>query len=154
METKSNNYRKFGLMLVISFLVMYAVMFFNVDRFDHVYLSTTRAYMSLLMVTPMALLMLAMMPMMYNNKKVNTVIAVASVALFALSLTFLRKQTFITDQQYMKAMIPHHSSAILVSQEANLKDPKLKELADGIIKSQEKEIAEMKQLLAKIESSE
>ncbi len=152
METKNNNYGKFGMMLIISFLVMYAVMFFNVDKFDHVYLSITRAYMSLLMVTPMALLMLAMMPMMYNNKKINTVIVVASVAVFVLSLTFLRKQTFITDQQYMKAMIPHHSSAILVSQEANLKDPKLKELAEGIIRSQEKEIAEMKQLLAKMES--
>lgn len=133
---------------------MYAVMFFNADKFDHIYLSTTRAYMALLMVSPMALLMLAMMPMMYNNKKLNTLIVVLSVAVFALTLTFLRTQTFVSDQQYIKAMIPHHSSAIMVSQEAQLKDPKLKELADGIIKSQVREIAEMEQILAKMESSE
>ena len=138
----------------ISFLIMYAVMFLNVDKLDHIYLSTTRAYMSLLMVTPMALLMLALMPMMFENKKLNAIIAITSITVFILALTFLRQQTFISDKQYMKAMIPHHSSAILVSQEAKLTDPEVRKLAEEIIQSQEKEIAEMKQLLAKVESQE
>lgn len=142
---KTNNYKKFMVMLGISFLIMYSVMFLNVDKLDHIYLSTTRAYMSLLMVTPMALLMLALMPTMFKNK---------SIAVFALALTFLRLQTFISDEQYMKAMIPHHSSAILVSQEAKLKDPEVRKLAEGIIQSQEKEIAEMKGLLAKMRNKE
>lgn len=151
---KTNNYKKFMVMLGISFLIMYSVMFLNVDKLDHIYLSTTRAYMSLLMVTPMALLMLALMPMMFENKKLNTIIVVTSIAAFALALTFLRLQIFISDEQYMKAMIPHHSSAILVSQEAKLKDPEVRKLAEGIIRSQEKEIAEMKQLLAKMKDKE
>ncbi|MEJ6981269.1 DUF305 domain-containing protein [Pedobacter sp. P351] len=149
---KSNNYMKFMGMLIISFLIMYAVMFLNVDRLDHVYLSTTRAYMALLMVSPMAILMLLMMSMMYENKKLNALITIVSVAVFVLALTFLRSQTFINDEQYMKAMIPHHSSAIQVSQHAKLSDPDVKKLADQIIQSQEREIAEMKQHLKRLKN--
>ena len=141
-------------MLLASFVIMYGVMFLNVDKLDHVYLSTTRAYMALLMVAPMALLMLAMMPMMYPDKKLNGIIAVTSVVVFILALVFLRSQTFIGDRQYMKAMISHHSSAIMVSQEAKLKDPELKQLAEQIIRSQEKEIAEMKQMLKRMENKD
>ena len=140
--------------MVVSFIIMYGVMFLNVDKLDHIYLSATRAYMSLLMVTPMAIIMLFMMPMMYENKKLNMIILAISIFVFVLALTFLRTQTFITDSQYMKAMIPHHSSAIMVSQEANLKDPQLKKLAEQIIKSQVKEIAEMKQILEEIKNKE
>lgn len=147
-----NQYRTFFIMLLTSFVIMYAVMFLNVDKLDHVYLSTTRTYMSLLMVSPMALLMLVMMPGMYKDKKKNTVIIVSSIIIFVLALTFLRKQVLITDQQYMKAMIPHHSSAILVSQEAKLTDPELKKLAEEIIKSQEEEIAQMKAILQRLEN--
>ena len=86
-------------MLGASFVIMYAVMFLNADRFDHVYLSTTRTYMSLLMIAPMALLMLALMPMMYENKKLNILITLISVVVFVLALTFLRKQTFVSDEQ-------------------------------------------------------
>ncbi|MDF3076942.1 MAG: hypothetical protein K0S09_831 [Sphingobacteriaceae bacterium] len=154
MENKPGNYKKFGWMLLASFIIMYAVMFLNVDKLDHVYLSTTRAYMALLMVAPMALLMLAMMPMMYPDKKLNGIIAVTSVVVFILALVFLRSQTFIGDRQYMKAMISHHSSAIMVSQEAKLKDPELKQLAEQIIRSQEKEIAEMKQMLKRMENKD
>ena len=141
-------------MMVVSFIIMYGVMFLNVDKLDHIYLSATRAYMSLLMVTPMAIIMLFMMPMMYENKKLNMIILAISIFVFVLALTFLRTQTFITDSQYMKAMIPHHSSAIMVSQEANLKDPQLKKLAEQIIKSQVKEITEMKQILEEIKNKE
>lgn len=151
---KKNNYRKLIIMIFVSFIIMYAVMFLNVDKLDHIYLSTTRAYMSILMVTPMAIMMLFMMPMMYENKKLNMIIIAISIFVFVITLTFLRTQTFITDSQYMKAMIPHHSSAIMVSQEANLEDPQLKKLAEQIIKSQEKEISEMKQILKKIKSRE
>ena len=150
MENKPENYKKIIWMLLASFVIMYGVMFLNVDKLDHVYLSTTRAYMALLMVAPMALLMLAMMPMMYPNQKLNRIIAVVSIAVFILVLVFLRSQTFISDRQYIKSMISHHSSAIMVSQEAKLKDPELKQLAEQIIRSQEKEIAEMKQMLKRM----
>ncbi len=141
------NYKKFLLMMIISFIIMYAVMFLNVARIEHVYLSTTRFYMTLLMVAPMAVVMLLMMGKMYPNKKWNLAIIVTSIAVFAITLTFLRQQTFIEDRNYMKAMIPHHSSAILVSKNASLKDPEVKQLAEDIMKAQEKEIALMKNLL-------
>lgn len=146
----TNSYKKLGFILSISACVMYAVMFLNVDSWGHIYLSFTRTYMSLLMVTPMAVLMLVMMPKMYVNKKKNTTIILSSVAIFIGSLVGLRTQTFISDRQYMLAMIPHHSSAILTSKHAGIKDPQVKALAESIIASQEREIAEMKALLERI----
>lgn len=148
---KNSSYRMLAIMLAISFLVMYVVMFLNVAAIDHIYLSLTRFYMALLMVTPMALIMLLLMPKMYPNKKRNISIILISVGLFLTSLIALRTQTPVSDIQYMKAMIPHHSSAILTSTNADIKDPEVRKLADGIIKSQKREIAEMKELLKKLE---
>ena len=145
------SYRKFSLMMLVSFVIMYAVMFLNVDEANHIYISTTRTYMALLMVSSMAVVMMLMMSKMYPNKKLNTGILLGSVILFGLVLAGLRTQTPIGDVQYMKAMIPHHSSAILVSKNANLKDPEVIKLSEGIIASQEKEIAEMKAILARME---
>jgi uncharacterized protein (DUF305 family) len=130
---------------------MYGVMFLNIVALEHIYLSATRTYMALLMVSPMALLMLLMMPKMYPNKKWNKLIMAASITVFILSLTFLRSQTFIGDEQYMKAMIPHHSSAILTSQQAELDDPEVKKLANDIIETQKREISLMKKYLDKLE---
>lgn len=98
----------------------------------------------------MALVMLFVMISMYENKKLNRIIIASSVAIFIIALTFLRTQTPISDVQYMKAMIPHHSSAILTSQEANLQDPEVKKLAREIIKAQEEEIAQMKEILDRL----
>ncbi len=148
---KSNPYSKFSLMMVVSFLIMYSIMFLNVDSVDHIYLSMNRLYMALLMVSPMALLMLAFMGDMYKDKKVNTAIIVVSIAVFVAVFAFLRNQTFVGDIQYMKAMIPHHSSAILTSQNAAINDPEVRQLADDIIKAQEKEIAQMKSMLDRLQ---
>lgn len=144
-------YRHFALMLGISFFIMYAVMFLNVADIDHIYISLNRFYMALLMVSPMALLMLLMMKYMYTNQRRNRIIGIGSVVVFALALASLRSQTAIGDVQYMRGMIPHHSSAILTSTQAHIKDPQVRELADGIISSQRKEIAEMKALLDKLD---
>ena len=157
MENKENmqrmqgmSYKKFSFMMLISFIIMYGVMFLNIDDVSHIYISTTRTYMALMMVSPMAIVMMLMMGKMYPNKKLNTGIMLGAVVLFALVLTGLRTQTPIGDVQYMKAMIPHHSSAILVSKNANLKDPEVIKLSEGIIASQEKEIAEMKAILERM----
>lgn len=155
MSTANNSgksYNKMALMLLVSFVIMYGVMFLNVAETNHIYISLTRTYMTLLMVAPMALLMLMLMGMMYPNKKKNRIIAISAVIVFAAALTGLRSQTPIGDVQYMKAMIPHHSSAILVSNNANLKDPEVKKLAEDIIIAQEKEIAQMKFILARMSS--
>ncbi len=147
---EKGNYKTFVWMLLLSFTIMYGVMFLNVDQVDHIYLSMTRFYMTLMMVSAMALLMLAMMRMMYKNRKLNMIIILSSLAVFILSLVGVRTQTFVGDVQYMKGMIPHHSIAIMTSKNANIKDPEVRKLADGIIAAQEKEIAQMKRILARI----
>lgn len=144
-------YIKFALMLLLSFIIMYGVMFLNVAELSHIYLSTTRLYMTLLMVSPMAILKLFFMNDMYKDKKLNIGIVFLSASIFISALLFLRNQTFISDEQYMKAMIPHHSSAILVSENATFKNAEVKELSVEIIKAQEEEIAEMKKLLEVVE---
>lgn len=145
-------YLRFLFMMVISFITMYVVMFLNVFQLDHVYLSTTRTYMTLLMVAPMAISMLLFMWKMYPNKKLNYGIIAFSIIVFTGSLIGLRKQKSIGDIQWMKAMIPHHSSAILTSSYAELKDPQVKKLANEIIQAQEKEIAQMKRMISRLKT--
>lgn len=148
MEKMNNShYKILLLMLALSFVIMYLAMFLNVDELNHIYFSFTRTYMSLLMVSPMALLMLMLMRKMYCNKKLNSIIIISSIAVFVFALTALRSQSFVSDEQYMKAMIPHHSSAILASKNANIKDPEVRALSDSIIKSQKEEISKMKAIL-------
>lgn len=147
---KSNSYNGLAVSLTLSFFLMYAVMFLNVDDVDHIYLSLTRTYMTLLMVAPMAILMLLVMPSMYPQKSKNYVIIAGAVFVFIVSLVLLRTQTPVTDAQYMRAMIPHHSSAIMTSKNADLKDPELKKLAQDIIVSQQKEITQMKAILERL----
>lgn len=141
------DYRKFFLMLLISFVLMYLVMFLNVFSWDHVYFSLTRFYMVLLMISSMSVVMIAFMWDMYSDKKFNLVIVVGSVLIFILALFFLRGQVFVDDVDYVRAMIPHHSSAILTSSYADLEDPEVRELADEIIRAQEEEIVLMKRIL-------
>jgi hypothetical protein len=150
-ESKSN-YTKFVLMLLGSFTAMYITMYFNNYAIDHVYFSLTRFYMACLGISAMAVIMLSFMLNMYRNKKKNIAIFLGSIILFASALTLARTQTPIGDVLYMKAMIPHHSIAILTSKRADIKDPEVRKLADEIIKAQEKEIAEMKALIKKLQS--
>jgi CDP-diglyceride synthetase len=151
MEMSQNNYPKFLLMLAVSFVVMYVVMYLNTYELDHVYFSLTRFYMTLLMITVMALVMLVMMPKMYPNKTMNGVIAGASLTVFVAALVMVRAQTFVDDTTWMKAMIPHHSIAILTSERATIKDPEVRKLADGIITAQKREIGEMKAMIKRLE---
>jgi hypothetical protein len=150
----ASSYKRLAVMLSISFFIMYGVMFLNVARFEHVTLSVTRTYMSLLMVLPMASTMLLLMPKMFGNKKINGGIHLTVVVAFILILTLLRTQTPISDEQYMRAMIPHHSSAILTSEQANIQDPEVAELAKEIIRTQEEEIAEMQKHIARLENGD
>jgi len=146
------SYKKFVVMMVISFFIMYFVMFLNIDKLDHYHTSATRIYMALLMVASMGVVMMLMMGKMYSNKKLNTSIIIGSIILFGVILAALRTQTPISDVQYMKAMIPHHSSAIMVSKHANIKDPEVRKLADSIIASQEREIAQMEGILERMKN--
>ena len=149
---KSNSYVKFAAMMTVSFVIMYAVMFLNADIFEHVMLSTTRTYMTILMVAPMAISMILFMWKMYENKKINYIILTSAVIIFIGTLAMLRNQTLIADVQWMKAMIPHHSSAIMVSQKAHLTDPEAQKLAEDIIKAQKEEIVQMQEMIQRLEA--
>jgi hypothetical protein len=147
-------YKKYFLMLTASFIAMYAVMYLHTYEATHVFFSTTRLYMTFLMICPMALIMLSFMHKMYKNKKANAAIIVAFIVVFSAALVFVRSQTFIGDVHYMKGMIPHHSIAILTSKRANITDPEVRKLADEIIEAQEEEIAQMKEILKRIENNQ
>ncbi|WP_229793754.1 DUF305 domain-containing protein [Salinimicrobium marinum] len=143
-------YSRFLLMLGASFIVMYVVMYLNVASFDHAYLNLNRFYMTVLMVAPMALIMFGFMSKMYKNTAKNAAIVIVSVLAFIGAFVLERNQTMIEDKGFMHSMIPHHSSAILVSEEADLSDPEVQKLAEEIIKSQKEEIAQMKKILERM----
>ena len=146
-------YLRFGGMILTSTVLMYAVKYLNTYQWGHVFWSETRAYMSLMMGAVMAVVMLSFMLHMHRRTRVNLAIYGGSVAVFALGLWLVRSQATVQDVSYMRAMIPHHSIAILTSERARISDQRVRELADEIIETQRREIAEMKRLIADIESS-
>jgi len=147
----SKPYARFFLMLATSLVAMYAVMYLNVYEWDHVYFSLTRVYMALLMLVPMTLIMMGFMWSMYPDKRRNALIMCSSLVLFAVVTFMVRTQVFVDDQLWMKAMIPHHSIAILVSKRATIKDPEVRTLADSIISAQQREIGQMKRMLHRLQ---
>ncbi|WP_204336840.1 DUF305 domain-containing protein [Cryomorpha ignava] len=147
-----NNYLKFALMMACSFVFMYAAMFFNVNELDHIYISESRTFMAFYMVAPMAVIMLLFMLGMYTNKKINTLIIVGGIVVGLGAVFLLRTQTTVKDVQYMKAMIPHHSIAILVSENATFEDPETAKLAKEIIEAQKREIAQMERIIERLEN--
>lgn len=153
-DSKStHNYTRFFLMLAGSFIAMYITMYLNSYQIDHVYFSLTRFYMSCLGIAAMAVVMLSLMLKMYRNKKKNIAIYLGSLVVFVCALGLVRAQApIIGDSLYLKAMIPHHSIAILTSKRAAIKDPQVRQLADEIIEAQVREIAEMKKHIKRLES--
>jgi hypothetical protein len=147
------SYARFAAMIVTSTIVMYGLMYLHTYEWDHVYFSETRAYMALIMGATMAIIMLTFMWRMHPDRWVNLGIYAGSILVFSVSLWLVRSQRTVDDVSYMKAMIPHHSIAILTSKRARISDPRVRKLADQIIEAQQKEIVEMKQLIADIKKS-
>ena len=145
-------YSKFGAMIATSTVVMFGLMYLNTYALDHIFFSETRAYMALVMGATMAVIMLAFMLAMYTDRRINVAILVGSAVVFAVSLWLVRSQETVGDVAYMRAMIPHHSIAILTSERARIKDPRVRKLADGIIEAQRREIGEMKTLIRDLDS--
>jgi uncharacterized protein (DUF305 family) len=146
------SYWRFVAMIATATVVMYGLMYLNTWALDHVFWSETRAWMALLMGAVMAVIMLGFMRSMYRRTALNGAIVAAAVVVFAGSLWLVRSQATVDDVDYMKAMIPHHSIAIMTSTRARITDPRVRELADEIIEAQQREIGEMKSLIADLES--
>ena len=147
----NKTYTNFFIMIGTSSVLMYMAMYLNTYAWDHIFFSEMRLYMNMLMTAIMAVVMLWFMRHMYNDQKINKMIIGGSIALFAVALFLVRSQTLVDDVDYMQAMIPHHSIAILTSERAQITDPRVRELADNIIKAQKEEIAEMKRLIEDLE---
>jgi Domain of unknown function (DUF305) len=141
------SYGRFAAMIATSTIVMFGLMYLNTYSFDHVRWSETRFYMALLMGSVMAFIMLGFMLSMYKSTKINIAIFVASIVVFAASLGLVRSQATVQDSSWMRAMIPHHSIAILTSERAEIDDVRVCELATSIIEAQQREIDEMDWLI-------
>jgi hypothetical protein len=142
---------RFAAMIGASIVVMFFLMYQLVYEADHLTFSVNRLVAALAMGAVMAVLMLAFMWSMYGPKPVKVAVVVGATALGVILLATNRSQALIGDVAFMKAMIPHHSIAINNASKADLRDPRVRELADQIIASQLREIREMKRLVADIE---
>lgn len=145
------SYGRFAAMIATSTAVMLVLMYLNTYELSHVYFSETRTYMALVMGAAMAIIMLAFMLGMYAKPAWNAAIFAGAVVVFGIALYLVRSQATVEDVSWMKAMIPHHSIAILTSERAKITDPRVRKLADGIIESQRREIGEMKALIKELE---
>ena len=152
-DESHGSYGRFAAMIATSTVVMYGLMYLNTYALDHVFFSQTRMWMALYMGAVMAIVMLAFMLGMYASKAINAAIFIGAAIAFAVSLYLVRSQDTVGDVAWMKAMIPHHSIAIMTSERANISDPRVRALADAIIEAQRGEIAEMTRYIADIEAN-
>jgi hypothetical protein len=147
------SYARFFTMIATSTVVMFGLMYLNTWALDHVFYSQTRTWMALLMGAIMSIIMIGFMWKMYENRKANTAILFGSVLIFLAALWLVRSQQTVSDISYMQAMIPHHSIAVMTSDRAHIRDPRVRKLADGILEAQVREIGEMKELISELKQN-
>lgn len=147
------NYWRFMAMVATSTAIMFGLMYFNTYELDHIHWSETRFWMAFLMGGMMMIVMLLFMWGMYKDKTKNFIILGTGALVLVAALWLVRSQVTVNDEDYMAAMIPHHSIAVLTSSRAEITDPRVRKLADLIIEAQVREIAEMKLLLEDIEEN-
>lgn len=145
------SYRRFGGMVLTSTVVMFVLMYSTVYRWSDIWWSQTRFWMALFMGAVMAVIMLAFMLAMYTDRRKNSAIFSGGAVVFAIALYLARSQATVGDVAWMKAMIPHHSIAILTSERAHIRDPRVRKLADDIISAQKREIGEMESLIQELD---
>ena len=148
---KENHYPHLAIMAVLSFLAMYLLMYAMVNTFGDVYNNVNQVYMAGLMAAPMVVIELIVMRAMYRNPKSNLMIIGASVVTGLLFFVFIRQQAVVTDTQFLRSMIPHHSGAILMCREAELQDAEIRRLCEAIISSQQDEIDQMNRILRRMQ---
>ena len=147
-----NHYRNLLIMIVLSYISMYVLMYAMVDQLTNVYPNFNQIYMAGLMTAPMVMIEIAVMGSMYENKRLNVIILTISALAGVLFFVAIRQQTAIGDVQFLKSMIPHHAGAILMCNQASIGDGQIQELCKGILAGQQSEIDLMKAILARLES--
>ena len=147
---KGSPYLLLLIMAILHFLLMYVLMYIMVDRFSNVFPNLNQFYMAAIMTAPMIILEVFLMNRMYPNKKMNIIlIAIVLVVLIILFIS-IRQQIAVSDEQFLKSMIPHHAGAILMCEKASINDAEIRELCRRIISSQQSEIDQMKSKLDEI----
>ena len=140
-------YRSLALQTIVSGIIMYLVMFVMIDRLSSFYNNLNMLYMTLMMVSPMVVLMIVAMRDMFPSKRLNTLLLLGSAVAFFGSFALIRTQATIGDTAFLRSMTPHHSGAILMCEQAKLSDPEILQLCKGIIAGQASEIDQMKSIL-------
>lgn len=143
-------YLKFGAMILTSTVIMFGLMYIEVFEAAHLRWSENRFFMALIMGGTMTLVMLGFMLSMFKITKLNALIALLGLTLLGSAIFLARSQTTVQDRSYMSAMIPHHSIAILTSENSEISDVRVCELAVEIIDAQRREIREMDWLIEDI----
>ena len=142
-----SHYGHFFVMVILSFISMYVLMYAIVDSFSNAYMNLNQFYMAGLMTAPMVILEMVLMSAMYSNKKMNFGIIAAGLLALIVFWVLIRQQIAITDKQFLRSMIPHHAGAVLMCGKAPLSDPRVQELCGAIVPDQQAEIAQMKAIL-------
>jgi uncharacterized protein (DUF305 family) len=150
-QTHENHYPHLGIMALLSFVAMYVLMYAMVNTFGDAYNNVNQVYMAGLMAAPMVVIELVVMRGMYHDSKLNLTIISASVVTGILLFAAIRQQTVVTDSQFLRSMIPHHSGAILMCREADLRADEIRRLCEAIISSQQREIDQMNAILRRIQ---
>jgi hypothetical protein len=146
----NNHYIIVPVMATLSFISMYILMYSMVDTTNSLYNNINQVYMAALMTAPMVIFEIVLMRSMFKKNKLNILIITISVIVLVASFVFIREQTAVNDEQFIASMIPHHSSAILMCEQADIQDPELKELCEEIISNQQAEIDQMKKILQRL----
>ena len=146
---KHSHYGNLGIMAALSFIAMFALMYAMVHRYADVLVNVNQLYMAGLMTTPMVLIELIVMRTMYKNRRLNLIIMTAAVLAGIAMFAGIQTQAAVSNTQFLRSMIPHHSSAILMCERASITDPDIQQLCKGIISSQSQEIDQMNRLLGR-----
>lgn len=149
--SQSLNITKLFIMIALHFISMFLLMYTMIATLDHFYLNINKLYMAGLMTAPMVIIEIFLMGSMYGNKKMLRIIAGSGVVVIAVLFFFIREQIGVADTQFLKSMIPHHSSAILMCEKAAISDPEIRELCTDIIQNQQEEISIMERKLSERE---
>jgi uncharacterized protein (DUF305 family) len=144
------SYKTLTIEMIIDFIIMYLVMYTMIATLDHFHLNLNNVYMTLMMVAPMTLVMLVAMRSMYPSRRLNLIVGLGAVVIFIAAFAAMRTQAGVGDKEFLRSMIPHHSGAILMCEQASITDPEIVALCDGIVRNQAAEIAQMETILKRL----
>lgn len=150
-QTMSMGWGRFAAMIAVSAAIMFLLMYQLVYSVEHALFSVTRLISALVMGCVMTAVMLAFMWKMYRPSAVKMAVLATALAGGIGLLGVNRSQALVGDVAFMRAMIPHHSIAINNARKADIRDPRVRYLADRITRDQVKEIAEMNMLIEDID---